>query len=142
MIYLHLHCLLYLIFQIFRIHKLYMSTNTPELKYSNSADKTLLPNKSIFPPSVSQILCAPILSGYLQYKVLDLFSGHGDWIGLIHFSQSQDSSDARLHYPQGAFWRQQMLDYFDVIPPLGGHERKYFGRKNTFPIDLILQVTR
>ena len=81
--------------------------------------------------------------GYFQnipifMHVLDVLSGQGDRIGLIPFALSQASRDTSLDYPQGAFWRPKMSNYFDAIPPLGGHEKKYFGRKNTFPMDLIL----
>ena len=32
----------------------------------------------------------------------------------------------------------KMSNYLDAIPPLRGRGKKYFGEKNTFPMDLIL----
>ena len=37
----------------------------------------------------------------------------------------------------GAFWRQQMFDYFDTIPLLGELEKEYFSEKNIPAMDLI-----
>ena len=66
--------------------------------------------------------------------VLDVFSGLGYRIELIPFPLSQASWDTSLDYPQGAFWRQKLSDYFDPIPLLWGLKFKHIEVKKIVPM--------